>query len=152
MCAFIVCLGHQNILIPTCGTRRNAPSTRLPLKKSTDVLIPAYLLFQMESFCFGGTLTTSNNLLPKLVLKPWCPSILQQHPIPAYRVLHGRKRWLMVLIGCCMHWHRLGGTKAAMGRPRPPWLRSASGGSFCQCFVCVLRGRHHRHGRKQAYK
>jgi len=101
MCALIVCLGHQNILIPTCGTiiyvvdlelqnlqylwlvaRRNAPSTRLPLKKtvrakilSVDVLIPSYLLFQMESFCFGGTLTTSNNLLPKLALKPWCPSI-----------------------------------------------------------------------------
>jgi len=28
-----------------------------------------------ESFCFDGILTTSNNLLPKLALEPWLPSI-----------------------------------------------------------------------------
>jgi len=32
----------------------------------------------------------------------------------------GRNNHLMVLVGCCMPWHRLSGTKAALGRPWPP--------------------------------
>ena len=50
---------------------------------------------------------------------------------PTYRVLHGRNWLPMVLVGCCMPWHRLGGTNAAMGQQGPPWLRNASCSSFC---------------------
>ena len=60
----------------------------------------------------------------------------------------GRNDHPVVLVGCCMPWHRLGGTKVAMGRRRRPWLRSASasGGSLVSGVLYVgLRWCNHRH-------
>jgi hypothetical protein len=42
----------------------------------------------------------------------------------------------MVLADCCMPRRRVGGTKVAVGRRRPPWLKSVSGTHFVS--VCVL--------------
>ena len=44
--------------------------------KTAHGSIHSYVAFVPdELFCFGGIQTNSNNLLPKLVLKPWSPSI-----------------------------------------------------------------------------
>ena len=42
----------------------------------------------------------------------------------------GRNDHPMVLVGCCMPRRRLGGTKAALGRRQPPWLKSVPGAHF----------------------
>jgi len=55
----------------------------------------------------------------------------------------------MVFADCCMPLRRVEGTKAAVGRRRPPWLlKSVSGAHFVSVLYVCLRGRHRRRSKK----